>query len=400
MEEGLCKVGELIGSRYKVERKLGKGTFAEVYLAKDTVLERNVAVKVLNPRAAAASGKVDRETALRDTIMRFYKEAKLVASLRDERTVSIYDFGSMSDGKLYMAQEFIDGQSLKALLERERPLSAGRTAHILAQTLRSLREAHTYGLLHRDIKPENIMVFDYLGERDQVRVVDFGIAKTLGEESSDLTAAGVLVGTPRYVAPERVTQKELVPASDIYSVGVVGYEVVTGQELFAGKGMMDVIRAHMDPEPIRLPPQPPVPAELRRIIEKMLAKNIQERYTAAQPAIEDLDRFLASLTIAQATDMSLEQSLESAKTMRMEAIPSHIPAFVSSAPPSPQRTERPVMHTFPPVQAQPAPSAPPAKDPQEARREQLEKYMIMAAAVVAFGILVAAGIIIASVLTR
>lgn len=397
--EGLCRPGEIVGERYRIDRLLGSGTFAEVYLAVDMVLERQVAVKVLNTSKIATPAKVDRRVSLNDTVTRFYKEAKLVAKLKDQHTVKIYDFGSTADGKLYMAQEFIDGQPLKALLEKERALDAERVARILVQTLRSLREAHTYGLLHRDIKPENIMVFDYLGERDNVRLVDFGIAKTLGEESSELTAAGVLVGTPRYVAPERVSQKELLPASDIYSLGVVAYEMATGQELFPGKGMMEVIRAHIDPSPIVLPAQPPIPKELRRIIEKMLAKDLNQRYGAAQQAIADLDQFLAALTIARATDKDLEQSLETARTVRMDAVPVLMQRDHGAQAPQVQRTERPGhMQTIQPGQdlsahhQAPNPSTPPAPNNQ--------KTLILAAAIVAFGILIAAGVVIAALLGR
>lgn len=397
--EGLCRPGEIVGERYRIDRLLGSGTFAEVYLAVDMVLERQVAVKVLNTSKITPPAKVDRRVSLNDTVTRFYKEAKLVAKLKDQHTVKIYDFGSTADGKLYMAQEFIDGQPLKALLEKERALDAERVARILVQTLRSLREAHTYGLLHRDIKPENIMVFDYLGERDNVRLVDFGIAKTLGEESSELTAAGVLVGTPRYVAPERVSQKELLPASDIYSLGVVAYEMATGQELFPGKGMMEVIRAHIDPSPIVLPAQPPIPKELRRIIEKMLAKDLNQRYGAAQQAIADLDQFLAALTIARATDKDLEQSLETARTVRMDAVPVLMQRDHGAQAPQVQRTERPGhMQTIQPGQDLSAPKQAPNQSTAPPPNNQ--KTLILAAAIVAFGILIAAGVVIAALLGR
>lgn len=400
--QGLCQPGEIIGERYQIKQLLGSGTFAQVYLAIDMVLERKVAVKVLNPKASAAPGRVDKTTAIKDTIMRFYKEAKLVANLRDEHTVTIYDFGSMADGKLYMAQEFIDGQSLRALLDQEKVLDAVRTAKILVQTLRSLREAHTMGLLHRDIKPENIMVFDYLGEKDHVRLVDFGIAKTFGEESSDMTAAGVLVGTPRYVAPERVSQKELVPASDIYSLGVVAYEMISGQELWSGKGMMDIIRSHIDPNPIVLPQSPPVPKELRRIIEKMLAKSLEHRYTSAQQAITDLDQFLASVTIALATDKDLDESLESTKTVRMEGISGLMLQQVHAQQQGgqqAQRTERPAnMQTIQPGGFNSTSTSAPATPKPAAGGSQ--KTLFIAAAIVIFGILIAAAIIIAAIMMR
>ncbi len=309
--------GEIIGKRYKLGESLGRGAFAEVFVATDLVLERQVAVKMLSPQFRAQPN-VSMEQVRRDTVTRFYKEARLIARLRDHNNVTMYDFGNTEDGALYMAMEFVNGRSLRQLIDQDAPLDPERVATILIQTLRGLREAHTYGLLHRDIKPENILVFDQLGDRDQVRVLDFGIAKTLEDEASELTAAGVLVGTPRYVAPERITTRELRPASDIYSLGVVAYELLCGEEAYPGMNAMSLIRAQASPESLRLPAHCSAPLKLRQIVEKTLEKDLTRRYTSAQQVINDLEQFQHEQIAQRVGSGALAPDM--AHTIRHEAI--------------------------------------------------------------------------------
>lgn len=389
-QEQLCQAGDVIGRRYQIQAWVGRGNFAEVYRAQDLVLERPVAIKVLSPRARPGDGPVDEQTVTADTIQRFYREAKLVAALRDQHTVTMFDFGNTEEGYLYMAMEFIDGTNIKEAIKQQGPFDAERTTKILIQALKSLREAHTFGLLHRDIKPENLLLFDYLMDKDQVRVLDFGIAKALEDEKSKLTAAGVLVGTPRYVPPERVESSEVVPASDIFSLGVVAYEMLTATNLYPGMGMMQVIRAQISPDPITLPLKPEVPMELRRIVEKMMAKKLEDRYSAAQQVIEELEQFQLSIDIARFSDKSLDESLDAAKTTVIDAID------VIQKRPTGQnlRTHNPQMQTIPPT-GQAFPNNPPEP---EAPMSQRDKLLIIGGAIVAAAILLSAVIVVVVVL--
>lgn len=316
----LRNAGDVVAQRYRIEHVLGRGNFAEVHKGVDLALDRPVAIKLMSPRMQHKVG-TDAQSVQRELIERFNREAKSVAKLRSVHTVGLYDFGSTRDGILFMIQEFVDGGTLRQLVHRDGQLSYRRVSHIIVQSLKSLREAHSTGLLHRDIKPENIMIFDAIGERDQVRVVDFGIAKAAEEEGADLTATGMLVGTPRYVAPERVQQTEIKPSSDIYSLGGCAYFMMTGHELFEGLDTMDILRAQISPEPIRLPDHVPIPRELRLIFEKMLHKDFNQRYNDAQQIIEELEDFLFVDRVEHDPRFSEESTeFETAPTMVLHAV--------------------------------------------------------------------------------
>jgi serine/threonine protein kinase len=301
----LREPGDLIAERYKVEGLAGRGSFAEVYRATDVHLGRTVAVKVMAPRVKVGTGQ-DAAVKFAEIVERFRREAVANASLSDPNTVTMLDFGQdESDGSLFMVQEFIDGRSIRDELKADGRFEPARVARILVGALRSLREAHTKGLLHRDIKPENIMLSDAPGERDVVRVVDFGIAKAT--ETAGLTSAGMLVGTPRYMAPERITKSaEFAPCSDIYSLGVCAYFMLTGEELYPGLNAMQLLRAHVEGEDVSLPGSVAVPGALREVVEKMMRKKMEDRYKAAQPVLEDL------LPLVMAFDLDEDASMSKA----------------------------------------------------------------------------------------
>jgi serine/threonine protein kinase len=351
--DGLLREGEIVGERYRVEKVVGRGAFAAVYKGTDIALERSVAIKLLNPSKLLEQQGGGGEAMRAELVERFYREARTVAKMRDEHAVTLYDFGSTPHGGLYMVLEFVDGCTLRDEVDTNGPLTADRVVDILRQSLECLREAHSYGMLHRDIKPENMMIFPFLGDQERVRLVDFGIAKALEtEEGSDLTAAGVLIGTPRYVAPERVNKKELGPASDIYSLGIVAYELLVGAEPFHGLKGIEVLRAQLAPDPVRLPAdvQEKLPDALVTVIHKMLEKDLARRYSTAKQVLDDLIR-VHNLFMLE--DVHQADPHEFAKTSRMAAVS-------GVAPPEPQRTEAPgVKATGPqtPVQFGFSPSA-------------------------------------------
>lgn len=333
MAELMCAPGDLIKQRYRIEEPLGRGSFAQVFRATDTVLGRPVAVKVMSPRVKHAAG-TDRAQKERELVVRFHNEARAVAVLSDVHSVAIYDFGSRPDGVLFMVQEFIPGKNIREILKESGPFDAIRVARIMKGACQSLQEAHAYGLMHRDIKPENLMVFEHMGDPDHMRVVDFGIAKAL-EQGNDLTAAGHLVGTPRYVAPERIKQQDLTPASDLYSLGCCAYYMLTGREIYESLDTMAILRAHVAPGDEVLPAEAQVPPELRAIINKLLAKELDARWAVAGQVIEALDHFLIAHRVA--TDPKFADigapSDSHAATQMLASVPGVAPVGLGSASP-------------------------------------------------------------------
>jgi serine/threonine protein kinase len=286
------KVGEILEGRYRIERLIASGGQANVYRGTHLVLDRPVAIKHL--RASSSPEVHARMT------KRFEQEARLISSLRDPHTITLYDFGSMADGSLFMIFEYIDGMSLKELLETEGKLAPHRVAKILRQTLSSLQEAHSFGVLHRDIKPANIMLYEHANRPDQVKLLDFGIAKIVRDSDAfsheSLTGANSLVGTPRYIAPEAYQEgSELTTSSDIYSLGLVAYELLTGEPAIKGATPVDVFRSHLTLEDLQLPRSIPLSQGLRSIIERMLLKEQFARYQTAEQILSDMHRWFSSL---------------------------------------------------------------------------------------------------------
>ncbi len=246
-----------LAGRYRLESPIATGGVGEVWRGRDEVLGRPVAVKLL--RAGYAGHP--------ETLARFQAEARHAASLSHPGIAQVYDYGE--DGQPFLVMELVDGPSLAAVL-RQGPLPPGAAMDVVAQTAAALASAHAAGLVHRDVKPGNLL----LGPGQQVKVTDFGIAHAAG--SAPLTRTGTLVGTPAYLAPERVAGQGATPASDLYSLGIVGYECLSGVPPFTG-APVEVALAHHRGE---LPPLgPAVPAEMAALVASLTAKD-----PAARPA--------------------------------------------------------------------------------------------------------------------
>jgi serine/threonine-protein kinase len=274
--------GQIIAGRYRIQSVLGVGGHAAVYLAQQEGLQRKVAIKVLN---TADAPKLD------VLMKRFEQEARLISQLRDPHTITMYDFGQTPEGMLYMVQEYVEGEDLSNLFKREGQLEPERVVKIVQQLLSSLQEAHALGVLHRDIKPQNIMVYTHVGRRDQIKLLDFGIAKMAGESGQDWTAEGSLVGTPRYIAPERIRGKKLSPSSDIYAVGLVAYELLTGRRVMEGKKGIAALQSQLSDPSTKLDPRLPIPGALRAIVDRMMEKEVPRRYSTAEEVLIDLERW-------------------------------------------------------------------------------------------------------------
>jgi eukaryotic-like serine/threonine-protein kinase len=301
--------GDLFDGRYRILEAIGKGGFAQVYHARQEDLDRDVAIKILTP------GSDDPEPRYAEVLIkRFHQEARLVSKLRDPHTITMYDYGQSDTGLLYLVLEFVKGASLSQVIRSQAPLAPDRVFRILSQTLQSLREAHDLGVLHRDIKPANIMLYEHLGKRDNVKLLDFGIAKVYDEARGtvhDLTADGVLLGTANYMAPEQILGRAMIPASDLYSLGLVAYELVVGRRANDEPSTMDVISRQIDPEPFALPETMSIHIGLRKFINKMIAKPLEERYASAEEALIDLEETLqqGDRTAVATLDMPLPDGI-------------------------------------------------------------------------------------------
>jgi serine/threonine-protein kinase len=278
-------IDTLFDGRYKIVRKLGAGGMANVYLAEDQELGRRVAIKILNDRHANDEQFVER----------FRREAKNAAGLSHPNIVSIFDRGE-AEGTYYIAMEYLDGRSLKELISGRGPAPINVAVDYARQILAALRIAHRQGLVHRDIKPHNVLVD---GE-GRVKVTDFGIARA---GPSQMTEEGSIIGTAQYLSPEQAQGAPVTPASDLYSVGIVLYELLTGSVPFAGESPVELAMKHLSkvPEPpSRIRPE--VPRDLDFVVMRALAKAPSERYQSADEMDADLARVARGVAVSPETE--------------------------------------------------------------------------------------------------
>lgn len=286
------KRGTLFEDKYRIVRELGRGGFGYIYLAEQLSMDRPVALKVLRPDLAVL-GATPRK--------RFMREIKIINKLNHPNTVTIYDYGQTPGGVLYMVLEYVDGETLQDLLDREGPQPPIRSLTITRQIARSLDEAHAHDVVHRDLKPENIMLSDVDGEGDFVKVLDFGVASLRDTNEVDLTSVGVpdgqrsLMGTPRYMSPEQVRGEELSAAADIYSLGLLCYELLTGQPAVGGDTVLELIRVQNSPDPLDLPGLDAFPTELVDLIRRATEKSRDRRFHNGDQLVNAIDKTLQSL---------------------------------------------------------------------------------------------------------
>src|SRR5437667_4570047 len=264
-------INTLFDGRYKILRKLGTGGMASVYLAEDQELGRRVAIKILDERHAQDEQFVER----------FRREAKNAAGLSHPNIVSIYDRGE-SDGAYYIAMEYLEGKTLKELLVARGPTPVRVAIDYTRQILSALDFAHRGGVVHRDIKPHNVIV----APDGRLKVTDFGIARS---GSSQMTEAGSIIGTAQYLSPEQAQGAPVDQRSDLYSVGVVLYEMLTGSVPFTGDTPLEIAMKHLSEVPV--PPsevRPELPEDLDLIVLRALAKDSEDRYQTGEEMDSDL----------------------------------------------------------------------------------------------------------------
>jgi serine/threonine protein kinase len=277
------RLGKVVAQKYAIYDVLGRGGFGAVYAGWQDPPGRAVAIKLLRRDVAHRPGVLDR----------FYREAQVVARVNHPGAVSLFDYGADADGALYMAFELVDGVTLDIFLAREGGrLSVGRAARIVRGILEPLAEAHAEGAVHRDLKPTNIMVHTDLDGVDHVKVLDFGIAKVVGPDAGKaITLAGHagIIGTPRYMAPEQAQGLDVDGRADLYSVGVIFFELLTGHAPFDARSPFATLLAHQESPIPELPPELEVPLAVSGIIRTALAKVPLHRYADAGSMRRALD---------------------------------------------------------------------------------------------------------------
>ncbi len=266
--------GSTFAGRYQIIEELGKGGMGKVYKAQDTDLKEKVAIKLLKPEIAAD----------KKTIERFRNELKFARKIRHKNVCQMYDLNK-EEGAHYITMEYVDGEDLKSMIRMMGQLSSGKTIFIAKQACEGLAEAHRLGVVHRDLKPQNIMI-----DKDgNARIMDFGIARSL--KTKGITATGVMIGTPEYMSPEQVEGKDVDQRSDIYSLGVILYEMVTGRVPFEGDTPFTIGVKHKSEEPIdpkELNTQ--LPEDLNLVILRCLEKDKEKRYQSAGEVRAELTR--------------------------------------------------------------------------------------------------------------
>ena len=270
--------GTMIGE-YRVDRKLGAGTFGDVYAGEQPVIGKRVAIKLLHRKFSSDA----------EVVSRFVAEARAVNRIRHRHIIDIFSFGMLGDSRHYFVMELLDGLTLGELLGREHVLSLDVALPIFRGIASGLDAAHEAGITHRDLKPDNVFLAVEKDGSYFAKLLDFGVAKLAGEDVAHRTATGIAIGTPRYMSPEQCRGKKIDHRADIYSLGALIHEVLTGKPLFDGDGAMDIFFKHTaEPPPPMSQVRPELPPELDAPVLAMLAKKPKERPDSAGAAVKEL----------------------------------------------------------------------------------------------------------------
>ena len=290
-------VGSVIAKQYRIVEKLGEGGMGAVYLGEHVKMGRMSAIKVISTSLAQDP----------DSIARFNREAANAARINHPNVCTIYDFGETDDGLIYLAMEFIEGEALTDLLNRERALPPKRAADIARQTAEALEAAHEFGIVHRDLKPDNIMIAKNRDGSDLAKVVDFGIAKAAGgDEKQNVTKTGLVVGTPEYMSPEQLSGDPVDGRSDTYSLALVFFRMLTGTLPFQAATAQEVMIKRLTDEPRTLADAVPgtdFPPALQRVMDRALQQMPSDRYTSAhQFGVDVVNAVRGMADVAPAVD--------------------------------------------------------------------------------------------------
>src|SRR3954466_9056155 len=284
---------EVIADRYELEELVGSGGMSSVYKARDRLLERNVALKVLHPHYGDDPEYVER----------FRREARAVAQLSHPHIVTVIDRGE-DGGQQFIVFEYVDGENLKQLVERMGPLPTRRAVELAVEIANALAFAHEHGLVHRDVKPQNVLITP----DGDAKVTDFGIARSLDVEHG-MTQTGTVLGTSNYLSPEQASGKATTPATDVYSLGVVLYELLTAEVPFPGENFVAVAMKHVnEPVPDIAAKRPDTPLRLVSAIERALEKDPARRFDSMEQFTWELRQCLAELAPVDAEGTFIQPS--------------------------------------------------------------------------------------------
>ena len=293
------EVGDVIDGRYRLDRVLARGGMGVIVRATQLSMDRTVVVKLLQPRGASVEQSIER----------FRREADVAKDLQHENIIQLHDFGQIDEGVLYMVMEYLEGRDLRDALEAEGRFTAGRACDVTLQILDGLAAAHDKGVIHRDLKPRNIFLMERRRGGDRVKVLDFGVAKSLDAQESSVTKTGMMTGTPMYLPPEVLFVQSPGPAGDVYAVGLMFLEMMTGERVVDVSDPRAALGIHLR-TPITIPPAL-ADTRLAEVLRKATAKHPEDRY-------EDADAMFEALREAQhsvASDLELSADIEIADAL-------------------------------------------------------------------------------------
>jgi len=330
-------IGKVLNGRFTILEPLGVGGMGKVYKATQSPLDRTVALKVLNPKYSGTKDPGFER--------RFFLEAAMTAKLHHPNTITVHDYGRTDDGIYFIAMEHVEGETLQARLARDTTLPWPRALHIAGQIARSLREAHKLGMIHRDLKPANVMLLQDETDSDMVKVLDFGLVKSLLPDGpmapvdTELTQAGVLLGSPLYMAPEQA-RNEADARSDIYALGVLLYQSIGGKPPFTGKESIDIIVKHIREKPVPMNQLvSDLPAEVNALVMKCLEKEPENRFQSMEEVLEAMR--VAGANAGMSGAFSDPRSMVY-RTSSSQAVKVVSPSMLMTPPADFTRNERPL----------------------------------------------------------
>jgi eukaryotic-like serine/threonine-protein kinase len=316
-------VGQTLAEKYRIEELINEGGMGAVYRGTHVLMDKTVAIKVLHP-ALAADDKI---------VARFSREAKAASRISHPHALNVTDFGESSNGVVFLVMEYLKGQTLKEVIHSEGPMPLPRAVEIVRQICGALEAAHTEGVVHRDLKSDNIMLLD-VGGGDWAKVLDFGIAKIIEKVGQDpgLTAPNLIIGTPQYMSPEQCSQAaEIDSRSDIYSFGVILYEMLVGHVPFAGESPTAIMMKHLqEPPPSVLEERKDLPAAVARVVARALAKRPEDRFQTVSELSDELTAAAEEPVAAAVPDSSPESADRKTNRIVVPTGPNEAPRHTAS----------------------------------------------------------------------
>jgi serine/threonine protein kinase len=373
-------VGREVAGRYRITKKLGEGGMGAVYRAEQISLKRQVAVKVLRPEVSQNQ----------QLVRRFDAEAQAVAKLNHPNIVGIYDNGQDTDGSLFIAMEYIEGKSLRSVVNHEAPLHPARALQIASQVAAALTEAHAHSIVHRDLKPDNVMLQDRARQKDVVRVLDFGIAKLRDDSRATqqaMTQAGDMLGTPQYMAPEQIKGEHIDGRTDVYALGCMIYEMITARQPFEATTVMAMLSKHLM-EGVTAPSQRRPDLGISPDIDRLVLTAMMKDPAARPPTMEVYGEQIASVLATLPPDPGARPTPQPSA---QRPVPMNAPTAASMYAPTPAGPMTPPgpQSWSPPAPVSAAPSQfPPSQLPTMARpraRSKAPLWIALALVVVGGG---------------